>query len=454
MSLKEDFQIAENLFKIGNYQEALKIFSTLLQKTIDTEDRIPILFYTIDLYRLTGNIKKGKKLLSELEKISRKSKETSPKALLQYLLLSSRYYNDLGSYEKAILTIKEAFILIKEDTNSFTIDDEVEALNILGASQTRIADYIEALDSYRKAKNLAQKSNNVSEIIISLNNSADILEYLGDRENAKKYYLQALDYTKKQVYYKAAIYSGLAQILYSDLEFDEALIFLDQVNSINQETNLLSCFSLFIEILIAIDKKNYAKLLKKIKILKSFYKLNSNRADTWITYALAYYYFNIGNNNLADKYCFRCFELTLKTNDTLYSIKALILLTRIYLAHYYRTLDDFILNKLDIITTEAYELAVRKKYFPLQVELLITRSQVSLVNFNFETAIQHSNDALSLARSLPLRGEEIKALLWFDFINKSMTKMKRHTVPVDEFGVEQIFSYFQKIRKVVKMNDK
>jgi tetratricopeptide (TPR) repeat protein len=449
MSSINNFEKGENFFKIGKYQEASKVFSTLLKKTRKIEDRVPILFYAIDSYRLTGNMNKTNKLLKELEEIVREFKKNSPDFLLQYLFLSSKYLNDLGAYEKALNSIKEAFDLFKDQTNIYTKRDEIEAVNIMGASQTRLGNYVEALDAYKRSKDLAEEVEDQKGIIVSLNNSADILVYLGDRENAVKHYLQALEKTKNQMYFKAAIYSGLAQITYFDREYEEALIFIDQVNNINQEMNLLSCFNTFLETLVLIENKSYTQALNNIEKLKSYKSLNSDRADTWINYTQAYYYFNTGNNDLANKFCLECFNLILKTNDTFYLIKTLILMAEIYLVHFYRTRKEFLLNKIEIIILDAYEQVIQKKFFPLQVELYIMKSKIALASFNMDLAVQFSDDALSLARSLPLKGEEIRALIWFNFLNNNVSKMKRYKKPKEEVEVEQIISYLQKIRDVV-----
>ncbi len=177
--------------KLFAYKEAIYNFerASKYYKKINLSNYSDMIFKIVNIYILTGQVKKGLEYLNQNEEYFENKKD-----LIKYYNFKGIAYERMGDMDNAEKSYEEALRIAK-------IDNDEEALskinNQMGIMYTVKGDYAKALKFFNMALEINIKLNIQNEIAIQYTNIGRIHGYMRDTDNAIKYFEMAIDIYNK-----------------------------------------------------------------------------------------------------------------------------------------------------------------------------------------------------------------------------------------------------------------
>ena len=183
------------LHRMGNYEEAKRKYLNALEilddhKQISEKPRY--LNHLANVYQYINDFDKQLECLREGLEISEEIGDNYSKAKLHISL--GVYFENLGSYEKALLYMEKALDYFKSHKSDYYIG---LSYNLISSVKTKLLDFSGALVYVKKAYTVAKNSNNIHSTAFSLRNFIRIYYNQGKFEDSLVYFDELLEIKDK-----------------------------------------------------------------------------------------------------------------------------------------------------------------------------------------------------------------------------------------------------------------
>lgn len=168
------------------------------------------------------------------------------KHLKNYIEINENTFKEIHAlnYENPLEARKKSIGLL-DSISPNSIDSQIKLLKYIGSSYVFESNYPEAITYYNRALNLAEKTENSSEIANLNNNLGMIYNELGSYKSAYNYYMTAIDHydLSNNKDKKIGTYNNIGVVYLNLKNYDKALDFFDKVldsTILNKDTILVA----------------------------------------------------------------------------------------------------------------------------------------------------------------------------------------------------------------------
>ena len=168
------------------------------------------------------------------------------KHLKNYIEINENTFKEIHelNYENPLEARKKSIGLL-DSISPNSIDSQIKLLKYIGSSYVFETNYPEAITYYNRALNLAEKTENSSEIANLNNNLGMIFNELGSYKSAYNYYMTAIDHydLSNNKDKKIGTYNNIGVVYLNLKNYDKALDFFDKVldsTILNKDTILVA----------------------------------------------------------------------------------------------------------------------------------------------------------------------------------------------------------------------
>ncbi|CAF1663398.1 unnamed protein product, partial [Adineta ricciae] len=234
-------RLGQLLIQLGQHDKAEEIYDTLLNQTLDDDDKGLI-------YHQLGHIRYRQGLFQEAITFYDKSlvlfKKTfpanHPNIATSYNNIGS-VYNSTGDYRKA-LEYYEKTLSIQQQSLPANHPDLATSYNNIGLVYDNMGDYRKALEYYEKALSIRQQSLPAShpDLATSYNNIGLVYDNMGDYRKALEYYEKSLSIEQQSLPANhpdlAKSYSNIGSVYDNMGDYRKALEYYEKALSIRQQS--------------------------------------------------------------------------------------------------------------------------------------------------------------------------------------------------------------------------
>ncbi|MFW9972497.1 MAG: tetratricopeptide repeat protein [Candidatus Odinarchaeota archaeon] len=355
------------LIELGDINEALKYAKLAYKESLQLKNKfkiVDILFTMRKAFVMDGRENKALETIIKAEKILNTINQTSSlefKEKIGYLNLNkSRYYFDMGDFNRSLTHADEVLAIAKEIKNKklMMFTARIFALNYaLKGNHDRAHEY------RKKYLTLASELNDKQETISALYIIGTSLIEKGDFDQALVYLEQSLSLCDEiNSWKKIPVLSNLCELYINTNSFDKAQKCLNQMKQFRDQTNfkISNSFYSLTKAMILKSKSQEIDLLKAKQILKQI--VDEERPFVGLLYP------------------------------------ALVELCDLYLLDLFKTNNLKALDEIQPIISKLMDIAKDQKSFWLLVEVYSLKAKLKLMTFEFEEAQNLLRQSMDIAK--------------------------------------------------------
>lgn len=210
------------------------------------------------------------------------------KHLKNYIEINENTFKEIHAlnYENPLEARKKSIGLL-DSISPNSIDSQIKLLKYIGSSYVFESNYPEAITYYNRALNLAEKTENSSEIANLNNNLGMIYNELGSYKSAYNYYMTAIDHydLSNNKDKKIGTYNNIGVVYLNLKNYDKALDFFDKVldsTILNKDTILVA--SVLNNMAICYSQNNSQLAFKELRKAIELSKKVNNQYGLCISY--------------------------------------------------------------------------------------------------------------------------------------------------------------------------
>lgn len=373
---------AEIYRELGEYQKAIELVQSVLTDNDDSIRAGALVELAYLNYRLE-NFDEVSKLLDQSDLMIEKIEQSERIPLkFKYHCVKGNYYWKLSQLEFALKSYKESLKLADQSKNKIF---QAQALNSIGNINLQMGKYNEAISFYMRCITISERIDARKYLVYSYGNLGETYRLLYEFDLAKKYLQLALklyqEMSNKVII--AIIKGNLSVIDYKLNDIDTAITGLKaaiQVFEGYKNYTYASEFSFHL-IMIYLNQKEDDLALDEFDRILKFTKKQPTEINN-LRMRLSNALIKKNKNQLIDKADAQRELVELASSETIYfefNVLSLIHLCDLYLEEYQIYANPDVLIKAIEITTKIYKLAIQENSFSLNIEALILKAKLLLI---------------------------------------------------------------------------
>lgn len=368
--------------ELGEYQKAIELIQSVLTDNDDSIRAGALVELAYLNYRLE-NFDEVSKLLDQSDLMIEKIEQSERIPLkFKYHCVKGNYYWKLSQLELALKSYKESLKLADQSKNKIF---QAQALNSIGNINLQMGKYNEAISFYMRCITISERIDARKYLVYSYGNLGETYRLLYEFDLAKKYLQLALklyqEMSNKVII--AIIKGNLSVIDYKLNDIDTAITGLKaaiQVFEGYKNYTYASEFSFHL-IMIYLNQKEDDLALDEFDRILKFTKKQPTEINN-LRMRLSNALIKKNKNQLIDKADAQRELVELASSETIYfefNVLSLIHLCDLYLEEYQIYANPDVLIKAIEITTKIYKLAIQENSFSLNIEALILKAKLLLI---------------------------------------------------------------------------
>lgn len=350
---------------------------------------------------LESNLEKARESLDLV--FSELNENSKPKFWLRYHLDESIYHRINGDVTQGLISANKALDFVDSIRDSIRFKSKI--YNSLGALYDDNSNVKLSLDNHFKALRYAEAINYEAQVATICNGIGRVYLFLSEYDNAKKYYLRAIEIAERRNLYDQHLgtsYTNLSNCYDAEGKYEESLVYLEKSIQLKEKKNS------FVSVIPSYNNKAYTLyLMNRLKdaettIKKAIHLADSLAIETETMYAYSTYaeiLFAQNKVEKAEQYMTTSIEMSKKNKDLYLAKYNLDLMYNIYAkkGDYKKALDFF--KERSVVMDSVYNIRSRSEIEELaltyetekknkEIELLNTENQLNTIDLKKSRQLQ------------------------------------------------------------------